>query len=161
MLMWLERGTLDPYEQDDSRVAAAYRSVSHDDYKQASVAGDIMSSPVQTIEASSTLAEAFVLMEDLGISHLGVLKDGHFSGLISDRDVLIADDTNRTVESAMSTELLLASPEEPIWRIASIMVQHRVNCVPILNHEFYLIGLLTTTDILGCMTYQASTEFWA
>ena len=158
MLFWLEDGELKPYEVGTD--AQGYSFDSEDCYHRANTAGEIMSSPVRTIEASQALSEAMENMQSLGVAHLAVMENGQFAGLLSDRDVLIAENDFDFVGQHMSRQLLLASPKEPIWRIAQLMVQHRVNCIPILNDQCFLVGILTTTDILGCMTYQSTQEFW-
>ena len=50
--------------------------------------GDIMSSPVATIEGTRTVSDAHDMMGDLGIRHLGVTNAGEIVGVISVRDLL-------------------------------------------------------------------------
>lgn len=49
----------------------------------------IMTSPVCTIEESSTINDAQDMMADLGVRHLGVTKGGAIVGVISVRDLLL------------------------------------------------------------------------
>lgn len=159
-LFWLEGDELVPYSDYVVDAPENYRNMSEDAYRRAFKAKDVMSSPVRTIEHSATLELALDTMKRYHIAHLGVLKEGQFCGLLSDRDCLYAESPHFPVEAVMSQHLLLASPEERLPRIAAIMVEHRVNCVPILDPQYFLVGILTTTDILGCMTYQAPLDFW-
>lgn len=50
----------------------------------------IMTSPIATIEASRTVHDASDMMGDLGIRHLGVTEYGKIVGIISVRDLLVA-----------------------------------------------------------------------
>lgn len=50
--------------------------------------GDIMTSPVATIEGTRTVSDAHDMMGDLGIRHLGVTTAGEIVGVISVRDLL-------------------------------------------------------------------------
>jgi CBS domain-containing protein len=158
MLSWLISGEFSPYEP---LASDSFRHITSVEYQQAERAADVMSSPVLTVQASDSLADAYERMRGYGISHLVVVDQGQFSGLLSDRDVLMSHDRRARVDSEMSTELLLSSPDETIHSIAGIMVRHRINCVPLLDQEYHLVGILTTTDILGCLTYQAPRELWA
>ena len=118
MLYWLENKTLEPYEAEQSR-SASYRRVSESSYRRALRASDIMSRPVRTVEASQPLHEAHQLMQELGLAHLAVLDSGEFSGILSDRDILYAEDRSDFVGFHMSRQLVMASPAERITRIAS------------------------------------------
>ncbi|WP_447972529.1 CBS domain-containing protein [Nitrospira sp. Kam-Ns4a] len=51
--------------------------------------GQIMTSPIVTIEASRTLQDAHDMMGDLGVRHLGVTEAGKLVGLVSVRDLLV------------------------------------------------------------------------
>lgn len=159
-MFWLENGVIEEYQSGFPEGPERYRTVSSERYTRATVVADIMSQPVQTVEASQSLAEAEDIMTELGIAHLAVLDKDQFSGLLSDRDILRAEFPYDFVGQHMSRQLLLASPKEKISRVAAIMAEHHVHCVPILDEQFFLVGMLTTTDILGCMTYQAPLEFW-
>jgi signal-transduction protein with cAMP-binding, CBS, and nucleotidyltransferase domain len=50
----------------------------------------IMSSPIATIESNRSNGDASDLMGDLGVRHLGVTEHGKIVGVISVRDVLVA-----------------------------------------------------------------------
>ena len=50
--------------------------------------GDIMTSPVCSIEGTRTVSDAHDMMGDLGVRHLGVTNAGQIVGVISVRDLL-------------------------------------------------------------------------
>jgi CBS domain-containing protein len=60
----------------------------------------------------------------------------------------------------MSTRVLTATAETRIREIARVFVEERVGCLPILSPEKELIGILTTTDILGCLLNVAPLDLW-
>lgn len=160
MLNWLEDGVLEPYENGLGEVSTPNWNLPEPGGKRVLVVGDVMSRPVRTIAASESLGRASEMMNDFGISHLAVLDRGQFSGLLSDRDVLGAELSDDFVGMHMSTKLLMAGPSEKIPRVASVMVNHHIHCVPILDDTCHLVGLVTTSDILKCMTFQAPLDFW-
>lgn len=158
MLCWLRNGEFSSYKP---RQLDSFRHLTSGEYQQAAVARDVMSSPVLTVEAGASLEQAWDVMQNYGIAHLAVMEEGQFCGLLSDRDLLESDDLRAAVKSVMATELLLASPDESIHLVAQIMVKYHIHCVPLLDIDYDLVGVLTTTDILGCLTYQAPSECWA
>ncbi len=50
--------------------------------------GDIMSSPVQTIEESSSVGEAIARMSKLGIRRLGVTRNGKLVGIVTQKTMV-------------------------------------------------------------------------
>ncbi len=68
----------------------------------------IMTAPVCTIEGSEAIDDAQAMMDDLGVRHLGVSKNGEIIGVISVRDVLSF--YKRYAQSKISAEI---SYEEP------------------------------------------------
>ena len=159
MLNWLKDGVITPY-RDPTDSTVQNWSLPESGGRRATVVSDIMSSPVRTIRASESLGQAHKKMKDHGIAHLAVLDEGQFSGLISDRDILSASFSEDFVGLHMSRELLLASRSERITRVASVMVEYHVHCMPVLDDSCYLVGMITTSDILNCMTFQAPMDFW-
>lgn len=49
---------------------------------------DVMTSPVRTVEASTKLFEAMLLMSELGVHHLPVTEGGQIAGVLTSSDVM-------------------------------------------------------------------------
>lgn len=77
---------------------------------EATVAGDLMTSPAVTIEADASLAAAARLMEERAVKRLPVVdRDGALTGIVSRRDVLRVhlrsdDEIRRAVQSQVLWE---------------------------------------------------------
>ena len=100
-------------------------------------------------------------MNERAVHHLPVIDEKRLVGLVSDRDLLGHETKNESlVRDLMSTRLLTARNDSSLWKIAQIMTTGRVHCVLVIDEEQKLQGLLTSLDILACMTYQAPTEVW-
>lgn len=163
MLSWLHEGKNEPYQvvERDPRFAA-YRRFSDSQPRRVMTAGDIMNSPVETVESKQTVAEALDFMQSHSLHHLPVLTEGRLVGLTSDRDLLqVNSKADTAVEEVMARKLLTARPESSLWSVAETMTSSRVNCVVVVNEEKQLRGILTSLDLLGCMTYHAPVEVWA
>lgn len=120
-----------------------------------------MSTPVVTAQAEWTLTHALKMMRDREISHLPVVSGDCLVGLVSDRDLLEhISETPLLVQTVMSNRLLTATPETNLWLIARIILAEGVHCVVIVDGEGVLEGILTSLDLLRCMTYHAPVEVW-
>lgn len=123
-------------------------------------AGELMSSPVLTADLEWSPEEALQFMKEEGISHLPVQSAERLVGLVSDRDLLVASPFDTSLESVMVNCLLTARPESNLWSVARTMLIERVHCVLIVSDARELLGVLTSLDLLGCMTHHAPYEVW-
>jgi CBS domain-containing protein len=56
-----------------------------------------------------------------------------------------------TVEDAMSDELFTCGPDDTLERVATLMHEHDVSRVPVVDHGGRLLGLVARGDILRAM----------
>lgn len=99
----------------------------------------------------------FAAMNQLVENRIGSLvvcdSQNNIAGIISERDVLRAafeDYDNlkaKTVADLMTTNLLVAIPEDDIDYIMGVMTQNRIRHVPVVNKDG-LIGIISIGDIV-------------
>jgi acetoin utilization protein AcuB len=105
----------------------------------------------QTIQRDATLADAREAMSRYGIRHLPVL-DGHdLVGILSDRDLAVAEklsDVFRVaVAEIMSLDPYVAFPEAALVEVTAQMASHRYGAVVVVDRG-NVVGVFTTTDAL-------------
>ncbi|RME20086.1 MAG: CBS domain-containing protein [Deltaproteobacteria bacterium] len=122
--------------------------------------GQIMSVDVTTIGAEHSLQEAIKVMISKGIRHLPVMKDGKIVAVISDRDLrmMVTDlvDNQSRVNYLKSTPVLkhasrpvsTTTPDAAITDAARMFVEQRIGCLPVLDDDDRLVGIITQTDLL-------------
>ena len=123
-------------------------------------AGELMSTPVLTADVDWSPDKALQFMKEEGISHLPVHSADRLVGLVSDRDLLVAAPSDTSLKSVMVKCLLTARPDSNLWTVARTMLNERIHCVLIVNDDSELLGVLTSLDLLGCMTHHAPYEVW-
>lgn len=118
---------------------------------------DIMSTEPITIQPRISLGQAHALMIKTGVRHLPVLDaKQHVVGLLSDRDMLKVllgrGPLGLTVDKVMESKVLVAEPGTDIRQAAQVLKEYHIGCLPILNSEGTLLGIVTRTDLLGVLS---------
>ncbi len=124
----------------------------------------IMSTPVVTTQAGSLMTEAWDLMVHYQIKHLPVqAADGRLLGVITERDLLLRNSqysqqvplrTDLTIEGSFSAELIVATLDTTIRQAALMLFDRRLSCLPIVNREGRLAGIVTLSDMLPLLIHD-------
>jgi len=115
--------------------------------------GRIMSSPVTTVAADANAKAVAKRMIDENISSVVVVDaDGELSGILTSTDfVEIAakggDMTGLDVSEFMTTDLVTVTANDPVETAATLMLDHGVHHLPVVDETEGVVGMLTTTDM--------------
>ena len=142
---------------------------SHIRFNSMAVAADIMSKRVKTLTMDHTVKAAVELMEKNRIRHVPIFDEDpergdekYFVGVISQRDILrlsyedkpknAKDDIDskslrQLLSQIISRNPFSVGPQTPIPEVITMMIDHHVDLVPVLD-EGLLVGLITTADII-------------
>lgn len=120
---------------------------------------DIMSTQVTTVFPETPLNTAFNLMLVHQFHHLIVLENERVVGLLSIRDLdMVGDEHAREglqVGAAMITNMVTAAPDTTLQEAAELMRGSHLGCLPVLDKNGALAGLVTTSDILSLLAKTA------
>lgn len=120
---------------------------------------DIMSARPVEIREGASLDEAMDLMDDRDVRHLPVLGPGGLTGVISDRDLLVAtgwllprerellEAPTGTVGDFMRSPAHCVEPQADLDAALGLMVQARIGCLPVME-DGCLLGVVTEMDVL-------------
>jgi CBS domain-containing protein len=144
---------------------------------------EIMTSPVVTVDPSTTVAEVARLMLERNVSGLPVVDaDGRMVGLITKADVVEkhaqvhlptylgilgyavpirvrhSDEEIRhvlavTAQDLMGSNPATIDPESTVDKAATLMVEHSVNPVPVLENG-RLVGIIGYDDIIRVLLQE-------
>lgn len=125
---------------------------------------DLMSPRVVTISMDNTLRDVRQIFNQRRFHHLVVMEKGQPVGVISDRDWLKnispfigiplgekprdSATLKKRVHQIMTRKLVSISPESPANEAANLMIERNVSCLPVVNKEGKLLGIITTRDLL-------------
>ncbi|MCA2981299.1 MAG: CBS domain-containing protein [Myxococcaceae bacterium] len=124
-------------------------------------ASRVMTRNVTCIAPDVSLDRAWSLMGRLAVRHLPVVFAGRLVGVVSDRDLLrrgIVVEGGAlafpplAVGEAMTPHPVSCQASVTVATVASLMLEHRIDSVPIVTARDELVGLVTSTDLLELLT---------
>jgi CBS domain-containing protein len=117
---------------------------------------DSMTRDVVTCSAGDTVQRIHTLIIDSGYSAFPVVKKKKVVGMISRRDLLkdgrwrASFDTTTTVDTLMTTPVVITGPGEDVRTAADIMVKHDISRLPVMEND-QIIGIIDRHDVLNCL----------
>lgn len=113
------------------------------------LAKDLISEVVPVIRTSDTGLQVLNWMEIFRVSHLPIVNNKEFLGLISDTDIY---DLNMADEPIGNHKLSLFAPfvmhSQHIYEVISLAAKHKLSVVPVLDENKEYIGLVTQADLV-------------
>jgi acetoin utilization protein AcuB len=123
---------------------------------------DVMTGKVVTLSAHHNFNDAVNLMNDRYFRHC-VVVDGQrkIIGVISDRDILRAlarnpNSRSKSLDQIMTTNPITVKRNTPIIEAVSKILFKRINCLPVVEDDDTVCGIVTSTDLLK--SYQQILE---
>jgi CBS domain-containing protein len=119
---------------------------------------------VVSISPSATLHEAAALLFEYRIGALLVL-DTHeqVAGILSERDIVAtiaakgADALATPVRDAMSSDVVICSPDEHLEELMTLMTEHRIRHLPVLQGTS-VMGVISIGDVVKHRISEVTDE---
>jgi len=110
-------------------------------------AAEMMSKNLQTLTPANKVKEASEIMKTYNIGHIPILVDDVLTGIIALVDLDEHEDELRLHE-VMSKTILCGSESTPLRHIIEVFYHEKIRCLPIVDSNMFLIGIVTLSDIL-------------
>ena len=117
-----------------------------------------MTKKVVSVLYTSALKDVFNLMNSHNIRHLPVVdSENKVVGIISDRDVMVKvqedNDGNFAIPDMKVGSVMTPNPQcctrmTTLGAIASTMIRSKISCLPVVNKNQVLVGIITSSDLL-------------
>ena len=127
--------------------------MSRQDFDSSSIlVQDIMTKAIISVNTETTVFQVAKMMEQGGIGAVLVKKDGHLSGIVTDRDYatkIMANNlsSDTSVGKIMSSPLITINYDESISAAAQRMTTKKIRKLAVTNNG-NIIGLITSTDLV-------------
>ncbi|WP_297824417.1 homoserine O-acetyltransferase [uncultured Methanobrevibacter sp.] len=118
------------------------------------VVEDIMMEQIATIRADADVVEAAKLMLDKHVTHIPVVTDDNkLIGIVTSWDLSksIATDSNQ-LKDIMTTTVKYCNANDAIEDIARQMRKFDISCLPVVDEDMTVLGLITTDQISNLLS---------
>jgi acetoin utilization protein AcuB len=113
----------------------------------------------ETIDEDTSLSDAKDRMFALGVHHLPVLHEGNLTGILSHRDIAVAESlttmsaTKIPVRQVMTAVVFSCGPNAHVEAVAREMAAHHYGSAIVVDpdHPTKIVGVFTTTDALRAL----------
>jgi acetoin utilization protein AcuB len=117
----------------------------------------VMTRNVVVVSPSLSVGIATRLMQRVHVRHLPVVESRKLVGILSDRD-LLKHTADTTCGQAMTPAPVTCSQDASVGQVASLMLEHKIDSIPVVNSSGTLVGLVTSTDLLGLLVDRAQAQ---
>jgi acetoin utilization protein AcuB len=118
-------------------------------------AKEVITEEIPPLVHTDSGEKALLWMEEFKVSHLPVLKNGNFVGLISESDIFDQEDLGKSLDELFQH---LPRPyvgvDAHIYEVLSRMEEHKISVLPILDENEQYVGC---TSVHQLMTMIANT----
>ena len=126
-----------------------------------------MTPKVITIDKNESLGTALRLMRENRIRRLPVVSKGKLVGIVSDRDLKGALPSQATsldvwelhglldrlrIADIMTRKVITTTPDATIERVALVMLEKKIEGLPVLDAAGDIVGIVTEGDIFRALT---------
>lgn len=100
---------------------------------------DVMTPDPVVLAPTTSLAQAAILMRDLGIGDVLVADDEQLRGLVTDRDIVVRavaesrDPDTTTLGEVCTSEVFALTPDDPIDEAIRLMGENAIRRVPVVE----------------------------
>jgi CBS domain-containing protein len=132
---------------------------------------EVMTRAVRTVAPETSLKEAAEILAELRISGLPVVEAGKVVGVLSEADILSKERGEapfrggllglvfenghgrakllaKTVGEAMTSPAITIGPQRPVPEAAAVMIDKKINRLPVVDDEGTLVGLVSRADLV-------------
>ena len=122
-------------------------------------ASHLLQKDLPTLAAHEDPNEALNLMDQFHVSHLPVIENGKYLGLISESTLLEADpDLMQHSGSEFGLLAVSVKPEMHWMEVLKISAEHQLTLIPVTNAENDYLGCITTESLVGHLNEALSAD---
>jgi len=121
---------------------------------------EVASGKIAIVQSDNTIQEVARVIMDVCSPAAVVMENGAIVGLITDRDmtkrvILAGVDILSPVSKVMTRDPLTIGPNDLVLKASSLMMQHNVRSLPVVENN-HVLGVLTTTHLVRNHRMQAA-----
>jgi acetoin utilization protein AcuB len=123
------------------------------------IAKDLISDEIPPLKHTDTGETALNWMDEFKVSHLPVMKNGNFVGLISENDILDRLDVSETLDKLFDHlprpyVLSAAHIYEVLFRVS----EHKITVIPVLDEDETYVGCISVHHLVTLIANTGSIK---
>lgn len=113
---------------------------------------DLISASVPTLSPDDTIFQALQLMGDYHISHLPVVEDEKYVGLVSEDELINAEQENSAIKTLQADfSKLSVNANNHVSEAVRLLNENAITVMPVIDNETNWVGAITQADLLKGM----------
>ena len=127
-------------------------------------AGSIMTTEYVSLRPSMTVEEAILRIRRQGVDKETIYtcyvtaKDRTLLGLVTVKDLLLAEDDEMTIEEIMVTNLIRVNTKTDQEEVARMLSKYNFLALPVVDGEERMVGIVTFDDAMDVMVEEATED---
>jgi CBS domain-containing protein len=120
---------------------------------------DLINNNIPRLQLKDSVSKALRLITDFRVTHLPVVDDDKFLGLVSEDDLLDQEEPKMPIELMQESFIMAAVHDNEHFLNAVTCSNHiESTVVPVINEENELLGVITTDNLLKTLGNFAGTN---
>ncbi len=113
---------------------------------------DLISNNIPRLKLQDSVGKAVQLVTDFRVTHLPVVADEKYLGLLSEEDLLDAESEAHTIES-LQEHFIPASVKDNVHFLNAVTISTQCdsNIIPVVNEDGNLAGVIATVELLKAL----------
>lgn len=112
------------------------------------LAENLISDVVPSIGSAETGQKALNLMDLFRVSHIPVVNDSSYVGIVSDKMIYDLDLNERPIEKELDKlDTTHVHKDQHIFEVAILMYKLKLSVIPVLDTDHYYLGVITLYDL--------------
>ena len=121
------------------------------------IAKDLINDSVIALRPSDLGSDALGLMDELRVSHLPVVNELEFLGLISDSDIYNRGEFEQAIwDGRVSLNRPYIFENQHVYDVMLMISEQKLTLLPVLNVKNQYVGVITLTDLVQKLSAIAS-----
>lgn len=120
---------------------------------------ELINNNIPRLKLQDSVSKALQLINDYRVTHLPVVQDDKYLGIISEEDLLDVEEEKMPIELLQENFVNASvSENEHFLTAVNCSNQFDTTIVPVINEEKELLGVITTPDLLKALGNFAGTN---
>ncbi len=113
---------------------------------------ELINNNIPRLKLLDSISKALQLINDYRVTHLPVVSEDQFLGLISEDDLMDAEDDRATIQVLESNFLkAFVKENEHFLNAVNCSNRYETSVVPVVNEQEEFVGVITLTDLLKAL----------